>query len=106
MQYSDFVFYNAAGEDVTSEVLSRNGRIALLCINDPSALDNSAKRTIDKLYSIYPASAVYVVSATEVDAELPSEHLLVDAMTLRSIIRADVGIVVLRDGVVEYKESI
>ena len=106
MQYSDFVFYNAAGEDVTSEVLSRNGRIALLCINDPSALDNSAKRTIDKLYSIYPVSAVYVVSATEVDAELPSEHLLVDAMTLRSIIRADVGIVVLRDGVVEYKESI
>lgn len=106
MQYGDFMLYNAAGENVTSEVLNRNGRIALLCINDASALDNSAKRAIDKLYSLYPASAVYVVSTTEIDVELASEHLLVDAMTLRSVIRADVGIVVLRDGVVEYKDSI
>jgi hypothetical protein len=106
MQYGDFMLYNAAGDNVTSEVLNRNGRIALLCINDASALDNSAKRAIDKLYSLYPASAVYVVSTTEIDVELASEHLLVDAMTLRSIIRADVGIVVLRDGVVEYKDSI
>lgn len=106
MEYSDFVLYNSDGEDVTDEVLSREGRIALLCINDATAMDNSAKRAIEKLYSLYPASAIYVVSATEVESGLHSEHLLVDAMTLRSIIRADVGIVVLRDGVVEYKESI
>ncbi len=106
MEYSDFVLYNSDGEDVTAEVLSCGGRIALLCINDATAIDNSAQRAIEKLYSLYPASAIYVVSATQVESGLPSTHLLVDAMTLRSIIRADVGIVVLRDGVVEYKEGI
>ena len=94
------------GEDVTTKVLNCNGRIALLCINDADAIDGSANRAIEHLYSLYPASAIYVVSATEVDIKLPSPHLLVDAMTLRSIIRSDVGIVVLRDGVVEYKDSI
>lgn len=106
MEYSDFVLYNSDGEDVTAEVLSCGGRIALLCINDATAIDNSTQRAIEKLYSLYPASAIYVVSATQVESGLPSTHLLVDAMTLRSIIRADVGIVVLRDGVVEYKEGI
>ena len=106
MEYADFVLYNSEGEDVTEEILNRNGRIALLCINDASAIDASAKQSIEYLYSLYPASAVYVVSATKVDSGLPSTHLLVDAMTLRSIVRADVGIVVLCDGIVEYKDRI
>ena len=106
MEYSDFVLYNGDGDDVTAEVLSRDGRIALLCINDATAIDSSARLAIENIYSLYPASAIYVVSATQVESGLPSAHLLVDAMTLRSIIRADVGIVVLRDGVVEYKEGI
>lgn len=105
-EYQDFVLYNSEGEDVTMDVLNREGRIALLCINDATAMDNSAKQGIEHLYSLYPSSAVYVVSSAEVETELPSAHLLVDAMTLRSIIRADIGIVVLRDGVVEYKDSI
>lgn len=106
LEYSDFVLYNSDGEDVTSEVLNRNGRIALLCINDATSIDASARRAIEYLYSLYPSSAVYVVSATKIESGLPSAHLLVDAMTLRSIIRADVGIVVLCDGVVEYKDNI
>lgn len=106
LEYSDFVLYNSDGEDVTKEILNRDGRIALLCINDAAAIDKSAKRAIEYLYSLYPASAVYVVSATKIESGLPSAHLLVDAMTLRSIIRADIGIVVLCDGVVEYKDNI
>ena len=106
LEYSDFVLYNSDGEDVTKEILNRDDRIALLCINDAAAIDKSAKLAIEYLYSLYPASAVYVVSATKIESGLPSAHLLVDAMTLRSIIRADVGIVVLRDGVVEYKDGI
>ena len=106
VEYADFVLYNSDGEDVTDEVLNREGRIALLCINDIKALDDSAKRAIEHLYSLYPASAVYVVSATQVDAKLPSTHLLVDAMTLRSMIRADIGVMILHDGVVEHKDDI
>lgn len=106
MEYSDFVLYDDSGEDVTLEVLNTKGRVALLCINDPNGIDTSAKSAIEHLYTLYPASAVYVVAASKVEQELPSKHLYVDAMTLRSIIRADVGIVVLRDGVVEYKMNI
>ena len=106
LEYQDFMLYSTEGEDVTMDVLERKGRIALLCINDVTAMDNSAKRAIEYLYSLYPVSAVYVVSSAEVETELPSTHLMVDAMTLRSIIRADIGIVVLRDGVVEYKDAI
>ena len=106
LEYQDFVLYTTEGEDVTMDVLERKGRIALLCINDVTAMDNSAKRAIEYLYSLYPVSAVYVVISAEVETELPSTHLMVDAMTLRSIIRADIGIVVLRDGVVEYKDAI
>ena len=106
MQYSDFVLYTTDGEDLTMDILNTDGRIALLCINDAKAMDASTNRAIEYLYSQYPASAVYVVSATEIDMAFASTHLFVDAMTLRSIIRADVGIVVLRDGVVEYKMNI
>lgn len=106
LEYQDFVLYSVDGEDITTEILECDGRIALLCINDATAMDNSAKRAIEYLYSLYPASAVYVVSSANIESELPSMHLLVDAMTLRSIIRADIGIVVLRDGVVEYKDAI
>lgn len=106
LEYQDFVLYSVDGEDMTTEILECDGRIALLCINDAAAMDNSAKRAIEYLYSLYPASAVYVVSSANIESELPSMHLLVDAMTLRSIIRADIGIVVLRDGLVEYKDAI
>ena len=106
MEYQDFVLFNADGEDMTMELLNRKGRIALLCINDVDAMDNSTQGAIEELYSLYPASAIYVVSSSEIETKLPSTQLLVDAMTLRSIIRADIGIVVLRDGVIEYKDNI
>lgn len=106
MLYRDFVLYTAMGEDVTMEILDVEGRIALLCINDAAAMNGATHRAIEYLYSQYPSSAIYVVSASAIDTQLPSTHLLIDAMTLRSIMRADVGIVVLRDGVVEYKGNI
>ena len=34
------------------------------------------------------------------------EVYTIDAMTLRSVIRSDIGVVVLRDGVVEFKSDI
>lgn len=108
-EYSDFVLYRADGEDVTMEVLNREGRIALLCLNNATNLNDSAKRGIENLYSLYPTTAIYVVSSDNVNhCELPSDttYLYIDAMTLRSIIRADVGVVILCDGVVEYKDNI
>ena len=108
-KYSDFHLYNIYGEDVTSLVLNHAGRVALLCINDTTNLDASIMRGIAKLYEAYPAEAVYILSSeveTLEELSMQSTQLYIDAMTLRSIIRADVGVVILSEGVVEFKANI
>lgn len=108
-KYSDFHLYNIHGEDVTSEILNHIGRIALLCVNDNSNIEASHLRGIAKLYDAYPAEAIYILSSEGITfAELSSQstQLYIDAMTLRSIIRADVGVVILSEGVVEFKANI
>lgn len=107
--YADFVLYNAYGEDVTDDVLARSGRVAWLTIYDSSAITSEHREAIGRLYAAYPTSAVVVLTADK-EMEIPevegSEVYGVDAMTLRSINRANVGVVVLRDGVVEFKADI
>lgn len=108
-QYSDFRLYDTAGEEYTQKLLNRRGRVALLCINDISALDILTQRAIETLCNAYPETAIYILSYTEVEDHilpLNATHLYIDAMTLRSIIRADIGVVILRDGVVEFKANI
>lgn len=108
-KYSDFHLYNIYGEDVTSLVLNHAGRVALLCINDTTNLDASTMRGIAKLYEAYPAEAVYILCSeveTLEELSMQSTQLYIDAMTLRSIIRADVGVVILSEGVVEFKANI
>lgn len=108
-QYGDFHLYNIYGEDVTSAILNHSGRIALLCVNDATNIDASTIQGIAKLYNAYPAETIYILSSETLDVEelsLQSTHLYIDAMTLRSILRADVGVVILSDGVVEFKSAI
>lgn len=109
MLYSEFLLYNSEDDDVSTDVLQSDGRVVLLCINDAESLDDRCMRGIENLYSQYPASYVYVLSAAssdEYNVAYESERLMVDAMTLRAIIRADVGVLVLNDGVVEFKANI
>jgi hypothetical protein len=64
---------------------------------------------IERLLAVYPANAVVVLTADdtlEVEPLSPLRCYSVDAMTLRSIMRAEVGVVVLNDGVVEFKSNI
>lgn len=107
--YNDFHLYNQSGVDVTSDILDKNGRIALLCINDATNLSLSELKGIEHLCSIYPATSIFVVSSEDIGfLELPLDttHLYIDAMTLRSIIRADIGVVILNNGTVEFKANI
>lgn len=109
LKYNDFYLYDSSGEDVTHTTLNMSHRIALLCINDATKLDDSALSGIGVLYDTYPESAVYIVSSTDItEHSFPADspHLYIDAMTLRSIIRADIGVVILNDGVVEFKANI
>jgi hypothetical protein len=109
--YSEFRLYDAEGEDYTLEVLGRKGRVALLCVNDAQHLDDKHLRGVTSLLKQYPLQGVVLLTAVDRAqvAELIDEDittLTIDAMTLRSVIRSDIGVVVLRDGVVEFKSDI
>lgn len=108
LNYSDFHLYSD-NVDVTDEIIATPGHIVLLCVNDKSAIDASAKEVIAKIGSNYPKQALYIVSSEELapqELSLEASSLYIDAMTLRSIIRADVGVVILKDGIVEFKANI
>jgi hypothetical protein len=56
-----------------------------------------------------PEQAVVVVTTSNapyVAKRLNSDAYTIDAMTLRSMMRADVGVVVLNDGVIEFKADV
>ena len=109
--YAEFRLYDAEGEDYTLDVLARKGRVALLCVNDVQHLNDKHQRGISSLLNQYPSEGIVLLSAVDmaqveglVDEGIAT--LTVDAMTLRSVIRSDVGVVVLHDGVVEFKSDI
>lgn len=107
--FADFILYNRDGEDVTLDVLDMSGRVVWLCVNDVEKLTGRCKGYIELLQSIYPKHAIVVLVASDsayVAKVLNSEVYTIDAMTLRSIVRADIGVVVVNNGVVEFKSDI
>ena len=108
-KFSDFKVYNRAGEDVTLDLLRKPGRVAWLCINDVDALAGRRMGYVELLQSLYPKQAVVVVTTSDpayVSKLLNAEVHTIDAMTLRSVVRADVGVVVFNEGVIEFKSDI
>ena len=107
LTYNDFHLYTSEGEDVTESLLQRSGRVVLLCIND-GEISGVQMRGIEQLRKCYGDENIVILSASKVDAEWcrDIEQLSIDAMTLRSMMRADIGVVVLSDGVVESKANI
>lgn len=107
LTYNDFHLYTSEGEDVTESLLQRSGRVVLLCIND-CEISGAQMRGIEQLRKCYGDENIVILSASKVNAEWCRgiEQMSIDAMTLRSMMRADIGVVVLCDGVVESKANI
>ncbi|MBO7199506.1 MAG: DoxX family protein [Alistipes sp.] len=107
--FADFRIYNREGEDVTLLLLERPGRVAWLCVNDVDMLTGRCKGYVELLQSLYPKQAIVVLTNSDpayVAKLLNTEVYTVDAMTLRSMVRADVGLMVVNSGVVEFKSDI
>lgn len=105
--YDDFMLYAADGAECSLELLRRTGRVALICLNGADAMSPKEQAGIDLVLAHYPAEAIVVLAARSVDYA-PLQGLTtyaIDAMTLRSVLRSDYGVVVLHDGVVEYKAN-
>ena len=108
-KFADFRVYNRDNEDVTLEILNKSGRVAWLCVNDTSLLTGIRLQYVERLLETYPPQAVVVVTSANtpyVSVLLKSDVYTMDAMTLRSMMRADVGVVVINDGVIEFKSDI
>jgi hypothetical protein len=108
-KFADFRLYNRDGEDVTLDMLNKPGRVAWLCVNDSDALTGLRLMYAERLMEAYPPQAVVVVTTSNtayVSKLLNSDVYTMDAMTLRSMMRADVGVVVVNDGVIEFKADI
>jgi hypothetical protein len=84
--------------------------VAWLCISDSSALSGERLAGIQRLLDRYPSHSIILVTSADDCTSFASRYGLnlyhVDAMTLRSMLRAKVGVVLLNDGIVEYKADI
>ena len=108
-EFSDFRLHNRDGEDVTLDMLNKPGRVAWLFVNDTNALTGLRLMYAERLLEAYPPQAVVAVTTSNtayVSKLLKSDVYTMDAMTLRSVMRADVGVVIIKDGVVEFKADI
>lgn len=107
MLYADFALYDAAGRDVAEEVLGRGGRQVWLCVSDYEVLRANMK-SVERLLRDADGELLVLCAAncSAVESLLAKECYRADAMLLRSIIRADVGVVVLNYGVVVRKINI
>lgn len=108
MTFSDFRIFNAEGVECGLELLQMKGRYAWLFIRGAEELYGGRMCAIEYLREQYPDE--YIVAVTS-DAQDDVERLIgmpcyaMDAMTMRSVMRADVGVVIIEDGVIIDKRS-
>ena len=105
---AELMVTNLAGDDVTLELLERPGRVAWITIYDAKAFERNF-RAVNRLLSLDRYDGFVV--ATSLDAEALTQRLgvecyMVDAMTLRTINRSKVGVMLLDNGVVVDKRNI
>lgn len=106
-KFADFAIYDAEGNDVSTALLEQEGRTAWLCVASLDAVDNERERGITSLLEQYPAHAIKVLTSAECSGEMFGlECYKVDAMTLRSMMRSEIGVIIINSGVVELKADI
>lgn len=108
MLYNDFRLYDRSGVECSEELLLREGVVAWLCIRDVEQLDDDHFAAVERLKSAYPSERIVALTAGDVEAlaqRVGIECYAVDAMTLRSMLRAEVGVIILDDGVIVDKRA-
>ena len=106
-KFADFAIYDAEGNDVSTALLEQEGRSAWLCVGSLDVMDKEYERGIKSLMKQYPAHAIKVLTSTDTAGEMFGlECYKVDAMTLRSMMRSEIGVIIINSGVVELKADI
>ena len=109
LQYDDFALFDQQGEDCALELLSEDGLRLCLTLASSDMLEKfgGLDYVVAQIQRLYPHSEVVVLSAVAME-DSSSEVAIygVDRSTLRTMIRADIGVVLIRDGIVEAKFNI
>lgn len=105
---AELVVANADGDDVTIELLERQGRVAWITIYDSKAFKRhlSAIQTFIASHDYDSCVVLTSLGAERVSEALGVECYAVDAMTLRTINRSKVGLMLLDDGIIAAKSDI
>lgn len=110
---SEFALRDAEG-DATEVVLTTPGRVYLLCVTAPDKLTNRCRRRLDALAVRAQAEGATVVCITPNPLDGVTYHDFggvkvrcynIDASTMRTMLRAYNGVVVLDDGVIASKKN-
>ena len=111
---SEFALRDAAGNDVTLEVITHPGRVYLLCVTDLERLPKGCSRRMAALVERAQAEGSQVVCLTPDPlqgamtydfgtGEVPCYNI--DASTMRTMLRAENGLVTLDDGTISAKKN-
>ncbi len=92
----------ATHEDVTREILETPGRLYLICITSFKRIDNGCIARIDALVARAHAEGARVVYITPETTAEPDTYNI-DGRTMKTLLRARTGVVVLDDGVIAGK---
>ena len=109
MTFDDFRVYDTEGLDVTMSLLAREGSVVWLCVGDVDAMYGSRLRAAQEVVRNTPSSQLVVITSDDsakLSSLLGAPCYAIDAMTLRSLLRAPVGIVVITDGIIDHKRDI
>lgn len=109
---SEFSISDPEG-DVTKEVLTREGYVYLLCVTNPSKLNNYCKKRMRRVVEYADKNGGYVICITPNPLRSASYYDFgdgaevrcynIDATVMKTLLRATNGMVVLKDGVIENK---
>mgnify|MGYP003303695282 CR=1 FL=1 len=105
--FADFRLF-ADGDDVTLSLLNAEGQMLWVTIFDADALVGSRLRAVQRIIDSHPDDVVVVTSDSveRVSTLVGVSCYAMDAMTLRSLVRSKVGVVVVEDGVIVDKWNV
>lgn len=111
---SEFMLRTPAGDDMTREVLATDGELYIICITRLDKVSKSCRRRLLKLIDEAQSRDARVICITPDTLQsdtfsLDSNHVIeaynIDASTMKTMLRANVGVVMLNDGVITLKKN-
>lgn len=99
-------FYISNGEgDKTAELLATQGRLYMLCMANKEGVNDNvqARFAAVEQYAEQSGGRVIYLTPEHLSTDTPANHYNIDAKTLKTLLRADNGLVVLDSGVITEK---